>query len=285
MKKPKTKAAPTETPAAKPAETPLTNSWQASVQQGATPGIFPIMWNDGFTVGHGTCQKFKQWLRVRKPDQPLEHEGKKFFWVCEIIDHRGTTERIEQKWCETEENAEYLFRKKLEEMKALAGKIVASDARKPSSDERDLQEARLKVMREQYPDTFKAMDKLETVPPGARPEAVESLFRAYAVDLVRLHKPANLGDVLPFKSLPTDTNFIMELARAYRAQSPHDPVDVEIAAQWHAAGYNKMSLAGYTAAINAKAGARLSPDAMKARRLKKFRLLSSNPEGAPIKSS
>jgi hypothetical protein len=79
-------------------------------------------------------------------------------------------------------------------------------------------------------------------------------------------------------------SFILEIAKAYKAQSPRDPVDVEIAARWFAAGYDKMSNAEYTDAINAKTGAKLKPEAMKARRLKKFRLLSSNPEGAPIKS-
>ena len=138
-------------------------------------------------------------------------------------------------------------------------------------------------MREQYPDTFNAMDALEQAQPETRPAATEALFRAYAVDLMRLHKPAKLGDILPFKKMPEETSFILEIAKAHKAKSPRDLVDVEIAAQWFAAGYDKMSLAEYTAAINAKTGANLKPDAMKKRRLKKLRLLSSNPEGAPIR--
>ena len=51
-----------------------------------------------------------------------------------------------------------------------------------------------------------------------------------------------------------------------------------------ASGYDKMSLAEYTRAINKKTGAELKSGAMRSRRLKKFRLMSSNDEGAPIKS-
>jgi len=100
---------------------------------------------------------------------------------------------------------------------------------------------------------------------------------------VRLHKPTKLGAILPFKTLPDDSNFILELAKAYKAKSPINAVDHEIAARWYAAGYDKMKPDEYTAAINARTGANLKPDAMKKRRLKKLRLLSSNPEGAPIR--
>jgi hypothetical protein len=106
-------------------------------------------------------------------------------------------------------------------------------------------------------------------------------LRAYAVDMVRLHKPAKLGEVSPFETLPDDASFILELAKAYSAKSPYDAVDHEIAARWYAAGYDKMKLDEYTDAINAKTGASLKPAAMKARRLKKLRLVSSNNEGAP----
>jgi hypothetical protein len=111
--------------------------------------------------------------------------------------------------------------------------------------------------------------------PEVRPGAMEALFRAYAVDVMRLHKPAKLGEILPFK-MPEETSFILEIAKAYKAKSPRDPVDVEIAARWYAAGYDQMKPDEYTAAINAKTGANLKPDAMKKRRLKKLRLLSSN---------
>jgi len=288
MKKPESNAKPAETAAAKPVKMPLTDSWQASVQKGAAPGIFGLMWRDGFTVADGTFRKFTRGLRKFRYDKPHLHEGKKLFWAVETVeyaeDQKTVLRILERDWCETKEQAECLWRMKAEKNKARMVQTAEEEARKPSSDEQDLTQARLKVMREQYPDTFKAIDALAKAQPGARPEAMEALFRAYAVALVRLHKPANLGDISPFKSTPDDMSFILEIAKAYKAQSPRDPVDVEIAARWFAAGYDKMSNAEYTDAINAKTGAKLKPEAMKARRLKKFRLLSSNPEGAPIKS-
>ena len=285
MKKPKTKAASAETPAAKPAETPLTNSWQASVQQGATPGIVPLMWRDGFAVGHWTGCKFIRGLQVMHyPNSKVESNGQRCQWALEGVDWAEDGETLlriwEQTWFETKKQADAALTQKAGQLREQAKKtLAAEDARKPSCDEQDLTQARLKVMREQYPDTFEAMDKLATVQPGARSEAVESLFHAYAVDLVRLHKPANLGDVSPFKSLPADMTLIMRIAQAYRAQSPLDLVDVEIAAQWLAAGYDKMSLAEYTAAINAKTGAKLKPEAMEKRRYTKLGLMTSRKPG------
>ena len=290
MKKPTTKAASAETPAAKPAETPLTDSWQASIKQGATPGIFPIMSSGCFAVGHGTVCKFIRGLQVMHyPDSKVESNGQRYQWALEGVDWAEDGETLlriwEKTWFETKKQADAALTQKAGQLREQAKKALAAqaaeDARKQSPNEEDLTKARLTAMREQYPDTFEAMDKLAAVEPGARPEAVESLFRAYAVDLVRLHKPANLGDVSPFKSLPADMTLLMGIAQAYRAQSPLDPVDVEIAARWFAAGYDKMSLTDYTRAINAVTGAKLKPDAMKKRRLKKLGLLSARPEGRP----
>ena len=295
MKTPKPETKPAETPAAPPVETPLTDSWQASVQKGATPGIFPLMWRDGFTVGHGTVCNYTSALRMFRYDKPLEHAGKKLFWAIEGVDYAKdlkTVLRIWGKtWFETEEQAKAEFPKfeawaRAEANKKIAAQaaILAAEAHKPTEAEKDLHNARMKVMRQEYPDTFTAMDALAQAQPEARPAAMEALFRAYAVDLVRLHKPANLGDISPFKSPPDDMSFILEIAKAYKAKSPRDPVDVEIAARWYAAGYDKMRNAKeYTDAINAKTGANLKPAAMKARRLKKLRLVSSNDEGAPIR--
>jgi hypothetical protein len=264
----------------------------ASVQKGATPGIFPIMWHDGFAMGYGTKRKYTAALRLFKYDKPLEHAGKKLFWAIEGIDYAEDLKTVlriwGQTWFETEEQAKAELPKfeawaRLELYKKIAAQ-AAAESHKPTSDEQDLANARLKVMREQHPDTFKAMDALAIAKPEARPGAMAALFRAYAVDKVRLHKPANLGEILPFKSPPRDMSFILEIARAYKARSPRDLVDMEIAARWFAAGYDKMSLAEYTNAINAKAGAKLTSSAMKKRRLKKFGLLSSRPEGRPTKS-
>ena len=292
MKTPKPETKPAETPAALPVKTPLTDSWQASVQKGATPGIFRVMWRDGFAVGHGTENKFHTGLRMFKHPKPREFNGKKLFWVVEVCDFDEDGKTVKkifvQEWFETEQQAKANIPKwkawaQAEINKALAAQ-AAAEAHKPTEAEKDLHKARMKVMREQYPDTFTAMDALAQAQPEARPAAMEALFRAYAVDLVRLHKPANLGDISPFKSPPDDMSFILEIAKAYKAKSPRDPVDVEIAARWYAAGYDKMRNAKeYTDAINAKTGANLKPAAMKARRLKKLRLVSSNDEGAPIR--
>jgi hypothetical protein len=291
---------PDDTRDTRPAATPLTDSWQASVQKGATPGIFPIMWRDGFAVGHGTVQNFTRDLsnlrvvrhRHGKPLVPLEHDGQKLFWVVEGMDYAEDGKTVLKNWLkiegwfETKEQADAGLPKCLAWVKAETDKTIAAleaaAAHKPTSDEQDLTQARLKVMREQHPDTFKAMDALAQAQPEARPAAMEALFRAYAVDLMRLHKPAKLGEILPFK-MPEETSFILEIAKAHNAKSPRNPVDVEIAARWYAAGYDKMKPDEYTNAINAKTGANLKPDAMKKRRLKKLRLLSSNPEGAPIR--
>jgi hypothetical protein len=254
------------------------------------------MWRDGFAVGHGTVRNFTVELRVRTPidNNPLEHEGKKLFWLVEAVDYaedrqtvlkiRGTIEG----WFENREQADAELPKCLAWVKAEVKKAnaaqTAAEARKPSSDEQDLMQARLKVMREQYPGTFKAMDTLKKTKPKDCPAAIETLFRAYAVDKVRLHKPAKLGDILPFKSMPDDMSFILEIAKARQAQSPRDSVDVEIAARWFAAGYDKMSLAEYTGAINAKTGAKLKPDAMEKRRYRKLGLMTERKPGPPAKS-
>jgi hypothetical protein len=281
---------PDDTRDTRPAATPLTDSWKVSAQKGTTPGIFPIMWRDGFTVGHGTVQKFTAALRMFRYDKPLEHAGKKLFWAIEGVDYAEDLKTVlriwGQTWFETEEQAKAELPKFEAWAKAEANKKIAAqtaaEAHKPTEAEKDLTNARLKVMREQYPDTFTAMDALAQAQPEVRPGAMEALFRAYAVDVMRLHKPAKLGEILPFK-MPEETSFILEIAKAYKAKSPRDPVDVEIAARWYAAGYDQMKPDEYTAAINAKTGANLKPDAMKKRRLKKLRLLSSNPEGAPIR--
>jgi hypothetical protein len=292
---------PDDTRDTRPAATPLTDSWQASVQKGATPGIFPIMWRDGFAVGHGTVQNFTRDLsnlrvvrhRHGKPLVPLEHDGQKLFWVVEGMDYAEDGKTVLKNWLkiegwfETKEQADAGLPKCLAWVKAETDKTIAAleaaAAHKPTSDEQDLTQARLKVMREQHPDTFKAMDALAKARPEDRPAAMEALFRAYAVDKVRLHKPANLGDILPFKSTLDDMSFFFEIVKAHNAQSPRDPVDMEIAARWFAAGYDKMSLAEYTDAINAKTGAKLKPDAMEKRRYAKLGLMTKKPPGPPPK--
>lgn len=289
MKAPKTKTKSATATAAKLEETPLIDSWKASVSKGGTPGVFPIMWHNGFAVGHGAVRKFTREIRVQKYDSPFEHAGRKLFWAVEGVDYAEDGETVlsiwGQTWFETKEQADAFSRERVEvEKRKAKAENAAAEAHKPTSDEQDLAQARLKVMGEQYPDTFAAMDALAKAQPEARAEAVENLFRAYAVDLVRLHKPAILGEISPFKSLPTYMPFIVQLAKAYSAKSPHDPVDAEIAARWFAAGYDKMSKEDYTQAINAKTGTNISPDAMEKRRYAKLGLMTKKDPGPRPKS-
>ncbi len=256
------------------------------------PQVGIIAWKDNFGVGVGRFRSFCLALRVRHYTHSLKKAGQVWPWGVEHVEHvkdsRTILRILERRLFKTESEAQAAFKNWRDEIAAREAKEMAAqaaaDAHKPLSAEKDLAQARLKVMREQYPDTFKAMDALAQAQPEAQPGAAEAVLRAYAVDLVRLHKPAKLGEVLPFETLPDDASFILKIAKAYSAKSPYDAVDQEITARWLAAGYDKMSLAEYTRAINKKAGAELKPGTMKARRLKKFRLLSSLPEGHPQES-
>jgi hypothetical protein len=66
-------------------ETPLTDSLQASLKKGETPGIFRVLWHDGFTVAFGKERKFTRALVVHKYSKPKEHNGKK-----KLLDSMGS---------------------------------------------------------------------------------------------------------------------------------------------------------------------------------------------------
>jgi len=269
MKRPKTKGTPAAPTAPQPAA-----------------GIAPLLWHDNFAMARWTERKFIRGLRVMHyPNSKVEF-GQRCQWALEGVDWAEDGETVlrmfGRTWFETKQQADAALAQKAGQLREQAKKtLAAEDARKPSCDEQDLTQARLKVMREQYPDTFEALAKLETVQPGARPEAMKAISHAYTVDLVRLHKPANLEVVSPIKALPM--TLLMRIVRACKAKSPFDPVDVEIAARWFAAGYDKMSLAEYTAAINAKTGAKLKPESMEKRRYKKLGLMTERPTGPASK--
>jgi hypothetical protein len=288
----KSESRPNKQTPEKQGDTPLTDSWRSSVPKDAEPGIFPILWHDGFAMGYGTVRKYKRALRIRRYDKPRKDGGKKLFWTIEGVDYaedRKTVLRIwGQTWYETEEQAKADFPKFEAWVRAKVDKLMvaqaADTAHKSSTDEEDLQNARMKVMREQYPNTFSAMDSYGKAQPEMRAAAWENVLRSYATDMVRLYKPTKVTDILPFKSLPDDTSFILEIAKAFKATSPRDPVDVEIAARWFAGGYDKMSKDEYTAAINAKAGANLKPGAMEKRRYEKLGLMTKKRPGPSAKS-
>jgi hypothetical protein len=258
---------------------------------GAEAFVGALTWDKGFAVGTVIVSPCIAGLRVQKYDPPITKDGETFPWVVEECDfHKDKSlKRINsQRPCKTEAEAIELFKRMADEMREQGLKnkalLEAAEQNNASIEQNDLAQARLKVMREHYPKTFKAMDALAQTPPEAKPGAMEDLFRAYALDLVRLHKPANLGEISPFNSLPGDTSFILDLAKAHNAKSPFDAVNQEIAAQWLSAGYDKMNLAEYTRAINVKTDAKLTPDAMEKRRYTKLGLMTKKKPGPPPKS-
>lgn len=250
-----------------------------------------------FGVGTFTVNSKRLVRKVVNYNPPIHTNGQLWPWAVEVAEYTEDSKQLLRTvgtyLFKTKPEADLVAKKfwQVDITNAETGAIIqkgkstqpAANGPKLSSNEQDLRNARLKVLRETYPDTFKAMDAHAQAKPEARPAAVEALFRAYAVDLARLFKPAKPSDILPFKTWPDDSSFILELAKAYAQESPFDAVDHEITARWYAAGYDKMKPDEYTAAINAKTGANLKPGAMKKRRLTKLRLLSSNPEGAPIR--
>ncbi len=147
----------------------------------------------------------------------------------------------------------------------------------------DLLDAQMKVLREQYPDTYRAYEASFGADEEARAEKEEELFRSFVVDSVRLLKDdtMHLEKGGAFHHLPYDSALISRLNKAHGAKSPLDVVDYELAVNWQAAKYWKMKPAEYTAKINAKLGTRLSVAAMKGRALTKLRLVSDRPEGRP----
>jgi hypothetical protein len=270
----------------------LTDSVLANAPAGAKPSVCMLSWESGFGVGVGTFHKFTEGLRVWlfRPDFHCDGQA----WPCSVDlvrwaeDGETVLEIKDRRLFKTEAEANAEMKCWAAEIRAqfLKGhRLPAADrGRKPSSNEQDLENGRLQVMREQYPNTFKALEHLRIANGTERSAKIEAVLRAYAVDRVRLDKPLKLHNVTPLKVVPDDRNFILDIAKAYKAKSPHDPVDVEIAANWFAAGYDKMSLADYTRAINAKTGKKLKPEAMRARRYKKFGLMTKKQPGPPPKS-
>jgi hypothetical protein len=220
----------------------------ANAPAGAKPFVGPLSWKSGFAVGVGTFHKFTEGWQVWlfRPDFHWDGQA----WPCSVDlvrwaeDGETVLEIKERRLFKTEAEAHVEMRRWAAEIRAQFLKdhrLPAADhGRKPSSDEQDLENARLQVMREQYPDTFKALEQLGIATEAERSAKIETVLRAYAVDRIRLDKPSKLHNVTPLKVVPHDISFILDIAKAYKAKSPHDPVDVEIAANWFAAGYDKM---------------------------------------------
>jgi hypothetical protein len=270
-------------------ETPLTDSFMASAPPGAKPLVAKLTWPDGFVLGIGAYDDTGNEVRVVHFKPVLEKDGKRWPWGVEIIrrtpaDGKEHVELIGRRLFTTEKAAEAEAGRRVAKMRALDAQREASKPKpqthQPTSDEQDLANARLKVMRTECPDTFKALDAWAQAKPEDQAEAMEEVFRGWLKDLCRLQKPDKLPEGI---QLPNDVNFFMELAKAYKAKSPYDSVNWEIAAKWHAAGYNKMSLKEYTKVINSKAKSTLKSKTMEKRRYSKLGLMTDKPVGPPPK--
>ncbi len=254
-----------------------------------SPKIAPVLWENGFGMAEvvpGSFRRTADALWVIKYKRAKKHRGNKCPWGVEEgevdLDTRTVVRVVKRKLFKTEGDAkaahakwepEFMARKS-KELDAMGTKLP----RRLLADDKDLQNARLKVLREQYPDTFRAMDGLRVltnVTPEKKAASVEAVYRAFMVDMVRLHK--RFGALL-------DIKLILEIAKAYKTKTPYDPVDVEIASHWFSKGYDKMSLAQYTRAINAATGANLKPEAMERRRYSKHGLMTKKRPGPPAKA-
>jgi hypothetical protein len=273
----------------KETDTPLTDSMMAGTPPGAKPEVATVTWSDGFIIGKGAKRHLLDGVRVAHYKPALTEDGTRRPWGVEILlrstaDGKEHIEILDRRLFTTEKAAQAEFERCKAKMDAQVAEREASQPkaknRQPSSDEEDLKKARLKVMRQQYPNTFKAMDALAQVAPEDLAEAFENVLRAHVIDLARLHKPRQLTKEM---QLPTDSTFLLDLAKAYKAKSPFNAVDVEIAARWRSAGYNKMSLKEYTEAINSKADSTLKPKTMEKRRYEKLGLMTDKPVGPPPK--
>lgn len=265
-----------------------------------------MMWDGGFTMG--TIERLTSTLARFKLILLQMHEGQPRPLLIELLvkrqkdstGDRSTEQEVSRALFKTKDEAlaaqesrekqlaaesraqaiQELGANKVAEMKAAGTKQKHSAA-----DLQDLEEARKKVLCEQYPDTCKAMDKQKPwagATPEERAAGDEEVYRAYRLDSARLIKPRNLSDFFP--TLPGDAQFFVEFAKAYGAKSPRDLVNEELARNWLSEGYNKMSLNQYTQAINAKTGAKLKPGAMGKRRYAKLGLMTKRPPGPTPKA-
>jgi len=269
----------------KETDTPLTDSMMAGTPPGAKPEVATVTWSDGFIIGKGAKRHLLDGVRVAHYKPALTEDGTRRPWGVEILlrstaDGKEHIEILDRRLFTTEKAAEAALEQCMGKTSAQRVEMKESQPKPQThqltSDEQDLENARLKVMRTEYPDTSKASDALAQAAPEDRAEALENVLRAHVIDLARLHKPPQLTKEM---QLPTDSKFLLDLAKAYKAKSPFNAVDVEIAARWRSAEYNKMSLKEYTEAINSKADSTLKPKTMEKRRYKKLGLMTDKPAG------
>lgn len=256
------------------------------------PAVVQLHWKNDFTM----AVVLERGIRIPahrsiKYTVPIEKDGQRWPWGVEHVELEpdGKTMRglIERRLFKTKADAETALKKWVAEFAAeqAKGEKILKEAatQKPSTDEEDLHKARQKVLREEHPSTFEARDIQAQAPPKARSETAEKTLKALTVDLVRLYKPTKIDSIKHFQGDLNATALIREIARADAAKSPFDAVDHELAANWFAAGYDRMSCDEYTQAINAKMGTKIKPKAMERRRYKKLELMTKEVGGAPPK--
>lgn len=260
-----------------------------------SPKIVPVLWENGFGMAEvvpGSFRHIADALWVIKYKRAKKRRGNKYPWGVEEgeidMDTMTMVRVVKQHLFKTEGDAKAAHAKwKPEFMARKSKELDAMETKLPRqllADDKDLQHARLKVLREQYPDTFRAMDGLRVLTnatPEKKAASVEAVYRAFMVDMVRLHKklrlPKNFDALL-------DIKLILKIAKAYKTKTPYNAVDVEIASHWFAKGYDKMSQAQYTSAINAATGANLKPAAMERRRYSKHGLMTKKRPGPSTKA-
>ena len=271
--------------------TPFTDGFlkktDAPLPPGATPVVVGAGWGKGFGIAYGGGRKTIDCLSCNLATPA--NGGKPGDWAVKEMkltaDRQTVLEVLSLRLFKTNAEAGAFYKQEQKIPLANSGtervRQAKADAVKPSENVKEEAKARINIMRESYPGTFKAMAAVSRAKTEDRPGAMESVFRAFLVDLVRLHKPADLDE---FCAKGTgDLGLIIELAKAFKDPTPDNKIRAALAAEW-AERFSKMKPEECAKIVNAATGSNLTPGAMKIRRLR-MSLMSDRPEGAPEKSS
>lgn len=275
-------------------KTPITDGFMEKIDDPMPPGAKPTVvgatWKNGFGMAYGGPARTSRLAIAHLKHTPaividgVEYkygvQKRKYSEDCKTLLGVGKTVHFkteaESSACYTRE-VRLQFNKEAKE-KAAFMKLVGSPMT-PQAQEEAI--ARQKVMRAQYPDTFRALAAVSQTKLGDRPGAMESVFWALLKDLVRLYKPKTHREFCAIAI--SDRGRITELAKAFNEASPGNKVDAAIVARW-AERYSKMTPKELARALNEEHGFGMKPDAVK-KRAQRMGLTSSRPVGAPEKSS
>lgn len=277
-------------------KTPVTDGFveqmDGPMPPGAKPIVAPAAWKNGFGMAVGWRLDTISVLSCNLATP--EDGGAPGDWAVKAMrmtaDRQTVLEVLSLRVFKTNSEAWAFYKK---EQAAVLAKDEARRVRqakdaagKQSANANGEAEARMMIMRKSYPDTFRALAIVSHAKPEDRPMAMESVFRAFLVDMVRLHKPKDYGEFCSKGTM--DMGLIIELAKASNDASPVNErlaVLAFLASRWNTElaklTKEKEKLASV---VNAATGVKMTPGAMKRLRLRAG-LTSSNPEGAPEKSS